>query len=184
MFFLLMIETEEDKRNFIALYKEYEHFMLWAARDIVKDHYTAEDIVHTAFEKIADNMQCIGEPISARTKRFLYVITKHAAIDHIRKERRRSYMEGVSLDDVQIGKEQEIPLLRELNDETIIMEALHRLPDDYKNLFLLKYVEELDNKEIAKLLDRKEGTIRQRLARGKTLLRKELEKLRKEKEEE
>lgn len=184
MFFLLMIETEEDKNKFVTLYEEYEHFMLWVAREIVKDSYTAEDIVHNVFEKVAKNMKCIENPISARTKRYLYVLTKHAAIDHIRKERRRSYMEGVSLEDVVIGEEQEIPLLRKPDDETMIMEALHRLPDDYKTLFLLKYVECLDNKEIAKMLDKKEGTIRQRLARGKELLRKELEKLQKEKEEE
>ena len=183
MFFFMIIETEEDKRKFMTLYEEYEHFMLWAAREIVEDTYTAEDITHDVFEKIADKIQCVGEPISARTKRYLYVLTRNKAIDHLRKERRRSYIESVPLDDIEVGEEQEIPSLRELNDETIIMEALHRLPDDYKNLFLLKYVECVDNKEIAKMLNMKEGTVRQRLARGKVLLRKELEKVRKEKEE-
>ena len=86
------------------------------------------------------------------------------------------------MDDVEVGEEQEIPSLREPGDETIIMEALHRLPDEYKNLFLLKYVECVDNKEIARTLNMTEGTVRQRLARGKVLLRKELEQVRKEKE--
>ena len=183
MFFLLMIETEEDRRKFITLYQEYEHFMLWAAREIVEDNYTAEDIAHDVFEKIADKMQCVEQPISERTKRYLYVMTKNKAIDHLRKERRRSYIESMALEDVKLGKEQEMPSLRELNDETIIMEALHRLPHEYEILFLLKYVECVDNKEIAKMLEMKEGTVRQRLARGKVLLRKELEKVRKEKEE-
>ena len=184
MFFLLMIETEEDKRKFVTLYNEYEHFMLWVAREIVKDDYAAEDVVHDVFEKVAKKIQCIGEPISARTKRYLYVLTKNKAIDHVRKEKKRNHMESISLDDVEIGEEQEIPSLRELDDETIIMEALHRLPDEYKSLFLLKYVECVDNKEIAKMLEMKEGTVRQRIARGKVMLRKELEKVRKEKEEE
>ena len=179
----MMIETEEDRRKFMTLYQEYEHFMLWTAREIVEDNYAAEDVVHDVFEKVAKNMQRIGEPISARTKRYLYVLTRNKAIDHLRKEHRRNHVESVPLDDVEIGEEQEIPSLRELDDETIIMEALHRLPDDYKNLFLLKYVECTDNKEIARILDWKEGTVRQRLARGKVLLRQELEKVRKEKEE-
>ena len=50
----MIIETEEDRRKFITLYEEYEHFMLWAAREIVEDNYTAEDIVHDVFEKVAD----------------------------------------------------------------------------------------------------------------------------------
>lgn len=185
MFFLLMIETEEDRRKFITLYQEYEHFMLWAAREIVEDNYTAEDIAHDVFEKIAKRIEKVGEPISKRTQRYLYVMTRNKAIDHLRKEHRRSHIEStVSLDEVELGEEQEMPSLRELNDETIIMEALHRLQDDYKNLFLLKYVDCMENKEIARMLEMKEGTVRQRLARGKVLLRKELEKLRKEKEEE
>ena len=185
MFFLLMIETEEDRRKFITLYQEYEHFMLWAAREIVEDNYTAEDIAHDVFEKIAKRMERVSEPISKRTKRYLYVMTRNKAIDHMRKEHRRSHIESsMSLDEVELGGEQEMPSLRELGDETIIMEALDRLPDDYKNLFLLKYVECMDNKEIAKMLEMKEGTIRQRLSRGKVMLMKELEKVRKEKEEE
>ena len=184
MFFLLMIETEEDRRKFVTLYNEYEHFMLWVAREIVKDDYAAEDVVHDVFEKVAKKIHCIGEPISARTKRYLYVLTKNKAIDHLRKEQKRSHLESISLDEVELGEEQEIPSLREPGDETIIMEALDRLQDDYKNLFLLKYVDCMDNREIAKKLDMKEGTVRQRIARGKVMLRKELEKLRKEKDEE
>ena len=69
--FLQMIETEEDKRKFISLYQEYEHLMHWAAYEILKDNYLAEDIVHDVFEKVARNITHIGEPISAKTKRYL-----------------------------------------------------------------------------------------------------------------
>lgn len=188
MLCLLVIETEEDKRKFITLYEEYEHLMLWAAREIVEDNYTAEDVVHDVFKKIVEQIECIEwieEPISARTRKYLYVMTQNKAVDHLRKERRRSRVESsVSLDEVELGEEQEIPSLCEPGDETIIMEALDRLQADYKNLFLLKYVDCMENKEIAKMLDMKEGTVRQRIKRGKVLLRKELEKVRKEKEEE
>lgn len=187
MLCLLVIETEEDTQKFITLYEKYEHLMLCTAREIVEDNYTAEDVVHDVFKKIAEHIQYIEwvkEPVSANTKRYLYVMTRNKAIDHLRKEYRRSHIESsISLDEVELGEEQEMPSLRELNDETIIMEALHRLPDDYKNLFLLKYVECVDNKEIAKMFGMKEGTVRQKLARGKVMLRKELEKVRKEKEE-
>ena len=46
--------------------------------------------------------------------------------------------------------------------------------------FLLKYVKDMSVKEIAELLDMKEVTVRQRIARGKELLRVELEKIWKE----
>ena len=184
MLFLLMIETEEDRRKFMNLYEEYEHLMFWVAYKIVEDRYMAEDIVHDVFEKVANNMQCIDEPISKRTKRYLRILTRNKAIDQLRKERRRNYIDYVPLEEVQIGKEQKIPLLEELDDETIVMEALHRLPEEYKNLFIFKYVECMKCREIAEMLSMKEGTVRQRISRGKVLLREELEKVRKEKEEE
>ena len=184
MLFLLMIETEEDRRKFMILYEKYEHMMFWVAYKIVEDRYMAEDIVHDVFEKVANNMQCIDEPISKRTRRYLHTVTRNKAIDQLRKERRRNYIDYVPLEDVQIGKEQKIPLLEELDDEAIVMEALHRLPEEYTTLFVYKYVECMKYREIAERLDMKEGTVRQRIARGKVLLREELEKVRKEKEEE
>ena len=48
--------------------------------------------------------------------------------------------------------------------------AIMKLPEIYKEVFLLKYSHELENYEIAKLLDIKESTVRVRLARGKEKL--------------
>lgn len=42
-----------------------------------------------------------------------------------------------------------------------------KLTEIYKEVFLLKYSHELENNEIAKLLNIKESTVRVRLARGK-----------------
>ena len=181
--FLQMIETEEDKRKFISLYKEYEHLMHWAAYEILKDNYLAEDIVHDVFEKVARNITHIGEPISAKTKRYLYVATRNLAIDYVRKQHTSNHIELVPLDSVEIADEQELPPFQKPKDGSVVIEAVKRLPEIYSTLFMLKYIDDMENWEIAQALGLKEGTIRQRLARGKVLLRKELEKLWKEEEE-
>ena len=48
--------------------------------------------------------------------------------------------------------------------------AIMKLTEIYKEVFLLKYSHELENNEIAKLLNIKESTVRVRLARGKEKL--------------
>ena len=47
----------------------------------------------------------------------------------------------------------------------------------YRDVFLLKYSAKLENREIAKLCGIQEVTVRQRIARGKILIEKELSRL-------
>jgi len=48
--------------------------------------------------------------------------------------------------------------------------------DAYKEVLILYYFEELSIKEISKILNEKEGTIKSRLSRGRILLKKALER--------
>ena len=180
VFFLLMIETEEDRRKFILLYKEYEHLLYWVAWDMVQDNYEAEDLVHDAFEKIANHMDKIDEPISEEAKRYLYAVIRNTVLDHIRKEQREKRFQFMPLHNVQVADPGALPAFEEAEEENRVLEAIKRLPERYSSIFLLKYVQELDYKEIAEMLDMKESTVRQRIARGKELLRVELEKIWKE----
>lgn len=55
-----------------------------------------------------------------------------------------------------------------------ILEALDRLPLEYRSVVVLADVEQLQYKEIASILDVPIGTVRSRLARGRRLLQKML----------
>ena len=57
-----------------------------------------------------------------------------------------------------------------------VEKAIYQLPDIYKEVFVLKYCNQFSNHEISKILKVREGTIRQRLARGKEALREILKK--------
>lgn len=61
--------------------------------------------------------------------------------------------------------------------ENEIFEILKNLPVKYRDVFLLKYSSNLDNVQIANICGIQEGTVRQRIARGKCLIEKELRKL-------
>ena len=49
-------------------------------------------------------------------------------------------------------------------------EAIGKLPSKYQQIFVMKYSWGYENSEIADILNVREGTIRQRIARGKKLL--------------
>ena len=59
----------------------------------------------------------------------------------------------------------------------IFPDILKNLPVKYRDVFLLKYSNHMSNAEISKILNISEGTIRQRIARGKLIIKEEIERL-------
>ena len=165
----MMINIEEDKRKFIILYEKYKQLMMKVAYDVLGDKYLAEDAVHESFIKIARNMNKIGDVDARETKRYLITITKNTTIDIYRKKKKQMKRE-VFIDELGEG---EIPCTYVETDlDNRILDILKNLPIKYRDVFLLKYSSKLENREIADLLDISQGTLRQRIARGKEIIQK------------
>lgn len=174
MLYLMMIDAEEDKRKFAVLYEKYKYLLMKVARDILNDSFLAEDAVHEAFIKIALNINKVGDMDALATKRYLITITKNAAIDIYRKRNIQRKRE-IFVDELE---EREEPLTYvETDADNCILDILKNLPVKYRDVFLLKYSSKLDNDEIAHLLKITEGTLRQRLARGKEMVQKAINNL-------
>ena len=100
-------------------------------------------------------------------KSFISIIVKNTAIDIYRKN--LSNKVEIELDDNFIFPSDELEEV-EIEGLNNIEIAIMKLTEIYKEVFLLKYSHELENNEIAKLLNIKESTVRVRLARGKEKL--------------
>lgn len=174
MIFLMMIETEEDKRKFVVLYEKYRYLMFKVAMDILGDTFGAEDAVHDAFCKVAKNMECIKEVDTIATKRFLVTVTKSATIDIYRKRSKQMKRE-IFVD--ELADDEEPLTYMETDIDNCVLDILKNLPIKYRDVFLLKYSSRLENKEIGKVLGIPEGTVRQRIARGKVLIQEALDEM-------
>lgn len=174
MIFLLMTDTPETKRKFVILYEKYRYLMQKIAMDILHDRFLAEDAVHNAFINLVMHMEDIEETESLRTKRYLITITKNAAVDLYRKKNKRIQRE-VYMDEL---REEELPVsYMETDLENDILDILKNLPVKYRDIFLLKYSSHMENNEIARLCGIQEGTVRQRISRGKILIEEALKEL-------
>ena len=153
----MIIDSPEEKRVFVVIYEKYRYLMMKVAHDVLKDNFLAEDAVHEAFIKIAHNMQNIHDVESVETKRYLIIVAKNAAIDIYRS--RKKMKEKMFID--------------ELGEDA----GPITYPVKYRDVFLLKYSNHMSNAEISKILNISEGTIRQRIARGKLIIKEEIERL-------
>ena len=57
-----------------------------------------------------------------------------------------------------------------------IVSKIEALPEIYRSTLIMKYLDEMSNKEIAKVLEISESTVRKRLERAKDMLAELLEK--------
>ena len=64
--------------------------MHWTAEGILHDEHLAEDAVHEAFLRIIQNFHQIEEILSPKTRSFVVIIVRNAALN-MQKKRKRDY---------------------------------------------------------------------------------------------
>ncbi len=166
---LSLIEIEEDKTKFMLIYEQYKDLMFYVARNILKRKEDAEDAVHDSFVKIIKNLDKISDVYCHRTKSFIVIVTERTSFDMLRKSKR---LKEVSLDEEFLDDETDIESMQV--EGLTIAQAIAKLPPRYREILLLKYDNELDNKEIADLLNISEENVRKLIQRAKHRLEKEL----------
>lgn len=170
---LLYLNSIEDPHNiskFEQLYLLYREKMYWKAYNILQDNYLAEDAVHDAFLRIAKYMDSITEIDCNKTAALLVIIVKNISIDIYRKRKKCNYVSLEEGDSQVFYTENPTDSL----DEQQLIRYIKELPDNYRDILILKYYIGYKNKEIANYLNVKESSVRVRIMRGKKLLEKKL----------
>ncbi len=118
----------------------------------------AEDITHQVFLSAWQNIRSYkiqGNPFSS----WLYKIAHNAVIDFYRTQKKDVSIELVSEDSFA-----HLPELEEEVDKGMrlieIRHALAQLKEDEQSALIMKFVDELSNKEIADILKKTEGAVR------------------------
>ena len=165
--YLAMIETDEDRDKFMKLYESYEKKLFAVALRILENNEKAEDAVQQAWLRIIqhwERVSCLEWDLAGG---YAVTIVKNAAIDILRQEKRVEPL-PVTWDP---------PAREESQDEyQYLVSLIQTLPDTYRRILELKYVEEYSNREIAKRLKMNEATVATRARRGKMMLRERLDK--------
>ena len=107
---------------------------------------------------------------------WLYQLTTHAAIDLLRREKRQVAAEDiteVSAPDPTPGPQQQAE--RQETREAV-RDAIRQLPPEYRQIVVLRFLEELNYEEIGAALQLPAGTVKSRLNRAKAQLKDILSK--------
>ena len=118
----------------------------------------AEDITQQVFISAWQNMAAYeikGFPLSS----WLYRIAGNAVIDYYRTAKATISIEQVPEENLSENSDEETKIDTAINISTV-RAALAKLEHDQQNVILMKFVEELSNKEIADALGKTEGAVR------------------------
>jgi RNA polymerase sigma-70 factor (ECF subfamily) len=164
-----MSEIERKKADFIRAYDEYAdalyRFCLLKARDKNLSMDITQETFLKAWEYIASGKE-VGH-----LRGFLYQIARNLIIDNHRKKKAES-LETLAEMGFDPPAEKEVA-----PDYFLIQNALTQidiLEEKYKDVLLLRYVDDMSVKEIAKLLKEQENTISVRIHRALEKLRSQI----------
>lgn len=173
-----------ERELFYELIRPHERSVYLAAYTIVKNEADAEDVAQETFLKAYRHLATFrGE---SRFLTWVVRIAINEARMRLRKEHRHLYE---SLDDAEAETEVALPPLaerladwREVPSEVLersevreeITRAMDSLPDSYREVLILRDVEQLSIAETAEVLGASEATVKIRLFRARLRLRERL----------
>lgn len=155
------------KRDLEKTYLEYRGLMFRLARDILNDDALAEDAVSEALAKLVSKGDCLKEPTGPKTRRFVAVLTEHAAIDLLRKRRRERTVP------LEAAAELRAPA-GDPEGRLDLLAALDRLPNEQRAAVQLALCCGMTAKQVARVLGCTLSKAEKLISRGKKALRNEL----------
>lgn len=167
-----------DVDQFEKLQKKYEKPLILLISKMISNAEDVQDIVQETFIKAFNNLRFFKKEFSFHS--WLFKIASNLCIDYLRRQRiQKISIEQSFPNHSEDEKHFDYPDKDANIDEKIFVverdkvlhQAIDMLPVHYKKIITLRYFEELDYQEIAKVLSLPLGTVKVHLFRArKTLL--------------
>lgn len=168
--YLAELDTQEEKDYFEKLYRQYKRKMYAIAYDILNNDADAEDAVDIAFHKVAKSLTKISQKPSNEIDGYIVICIRSTAIDIYRSNHRKSERTRPLKED---DPDEEV--WEHTVDRVLLISAISKLPDNYKDVIYLCDYQKLTSNEAAALLKTTESNVRITLHRVHKKLRKILE---------
>jgi RNA polymerase sigma-70 factor (ECF subfamily) len=157
-----------DPEGLHYLYVRYADDVLRFVTGMIRDHHEAEDITQSVFAKLMTAINKYEEravPFDA----WILRVARNAALDHLRAKR------AIPTDEVRLtdtGRAQTA-----LDRGRALRQALEDLPEDQREVLVLRHIVGLSPVEIAGTLDKSESSVHGLHHRGRRSLRANLVEL-------
>ncbi len=135
---------------------------------LVQDSHQARDVLQQVWLDVFRTLGKLQSPSAFRV--WLYRIAHNRAVTHIRRQVVESdAREQIAVDAVESEHWNDLDLLE---NAELVHFALDQLSVIHREIMTLRFLEEMDVKEIARVMECSEGTAKSRLHYAKTAMRR------------
>jgi len=154
---LVLKAVERDQEAFAQLYDRHVVRIYRHIYYMVNDSTTAEDLTAQTFLKAweaIDRYKERGAPIVA----WLLRISHNLTVSFLRSKRDHSELDETFLDQKMTRNPEEA--LEQASDEKSMREAVLKLRDEQRQVIMLRFVEEMDYREVADIIGKSVPAVR------------------------
>lgn len=175
---VLVKSLQEGKEEaFVYIFNTYYDRLINYAGRIVRDEEQAHDLVQEAYCRLFEARRTINIQLSIQS--YLYKAVYNNCMNAIKHRKvEHNYIDQELLDfyftEIVQTPEAEVELLGE-DIQSALEEAIGKLPERCREVFILSKIDELSNKEIAEKLDISVKTVEAQMTKALSRLRVELE---------
>jgi RNA polymerase sigma factor (sigma-70 family) len=150
---------------------------LWLIRYIVYKKVPvsdAEDVIQTIVCKICQNYRSIrnSEHIGA----WIRTVVKNRIASWYRQKEQNKMQKEAYMESVMMRSQYDHDILEQMIREVMVNKVLEKLPEKFRNVLCLRYIDEFDHSEIARQLDISPADVSNRISYAKKLVRKHTSK--------
>jgi RNA polymerase sigma factor (sigma-70 family) len=167
---LVLAARRGDKRAFVEIVARHQAMVCGIALGILGDFAASEDAGQEAFLTAWRKIHELREP--DRLRAWLAQIARNAALGQLRRTRGRDALD----EDLAVADDALAPDETAANEDDLAMvrSALLKLPEAYRLPMVLFYREGQSVAAVAQALELSEDAVKQRLARGREMLRERM----------
>jgi len=154
----LMRNPKTLERGFRLLMETHQERLYWQVRRLLNDHEDANDVLQNALVKVFRNIGQFEGKSGLYT--WLYRIVTNEAITFLNQSKRRK---ATSIDDADANIANRLKADSFFDGDEVqvrLQQALATLPDRQKEVFNLRYYEEMSYEEMSKLLNISVGALK------------------------
>ena len=170
---LVLAVRRGDKRAFVEIVARHQAMVCGITYSILADFAASEDAAQEAFLTAWRKFQHLREP--ERLRGWLGQIARNAALGHLRRDKGSASLQ----DTPDLPDERPAPdeLAASAEEAALVRESVGKLPELYRLPLILYYREGQSVRAVAESLAISEDAVKQRLARGREMLREEMSSL-------
>lgn len=168
----------DHEARFLKAFDDYNDALFRHASLRISDREKAIDLVHDTYTKVWSYIKGGYEIDNFRP--FLYKVLNNLIIDTYRKKKEQSLdalmeLEGIDEGSFEDLSESTVESLAATIDGRKAFELINELPDQYREVIIYRFVDELGPKEISELVEESENVVSVRIHRGLKFLRQKIE---------